>query len=229
MGLLSKVKSVKPAAVLSKAKSVAKPSTLAKIALAGTGVGAVTMAVTAGAAKKVEKTEYKISSWGPLESDPSKVSIKYSPALSLAKSDKITVSGTPFDGTYTDPEYRTRNEVYIKPATPVTASGTGGTFRVKTSMAARAAGAASATKAGTRTGLKKTGGAIKKGANVVAGKVKSAVGGFWDAIKWKLMIASVVGIIGFILFSVARSWLASKAAAIALPAPPPPPQLPKMA
>jgi hypothetical protein len=218
MGILSKVKSkVKPAAVLSKVKSVAKPSTLAKIALAGTGVGALTMAVTAGAAKKVEKTEYKISNWGPLESDPSKVSLKYSPALSLAKSDKLTVSGTPFDGTYTDLEYRTRNEVYIKPATPVTAAGTGGTFRVKTSMAARAKGAASATKAGTRTGLKKTGSAIKKGANVVAGKVKSVVGGFWDWIKWKLMIASVVGIIGLVIYM--KFFSPAALASFAAPAP----------
>jgi len=215
MGILSKVKSkvksvAKPAAIVSKAKSIAKPGNLAKVALAATGVGALTMGASALAAKKVEKTEYKISNWGPLESDPSKVSLKYSPALSLAKSDKITVSGTPFDGTYTDPEYRTRNEVYIKPATPVTTSGTGGTFKVKTSMAARAKGAASATKAGARTTIK-----------VGASKVKGVVGGFWDWIKWKLMIASVVGIIGLVIYMK----FFSPAALASLAAPP----LPKMA
>jgi hypothetical protein len=176
MGVLSKVKS--------KVKSVAKPSTLAKIALAGTGVGAAAMAVTALQAKKVEKTTYKIGTWAPLESDPSKVSLRYSPALSLAKSDKLTVSGTPFDGTYSDPEYRTRNEVYIKPATPVTTSGTGGSFKVKTSMAARAKGGASATKAGVRTQAKKAGAAVKK--------VTSAASNWiWDKFKWYIIAAAV--------------------------------------
>jgi hypothetical protein len=189
MGLLSKVKSkvksvAKPAAIVSKVKSVAKPSTLAKVALAATGVGALTMGASALAAKKAEKAEYKINNWGPLESDPSKVSIKYSPALSIAMSDMITVSGTPFDGEYSDPEYRTRNEVYIKPATPVTTSGTGGIFKLKTSMAARVAGAASATKAGVRTTAKKTGTAVKTGAQKVGKAVGGVAGALWNKIKW---------------------------------------------
>jgi hypothetical protein len=181
MGVLTKVKS--------KVKSVAKPSTLAKVALASTGVGALAMGATALQAKKVEKTKYNINSWGPLESDPAKVSLKYSPALSLAKSDKLTVSGTPFDGVYSDPEYRTRNEVYIKPATAVTTSGTGGSFKVKTSMAARAKGGASATKAGVRTAAKKAGSAIK-----------SKVGGIFTYIKWVMMLAPIVGIVGFVIY-----------------------------
>lgn len=201
MGILSKVKSkvksvAKPAAIVSKVKSVAKPSNLAKVALAATGVGALTMGASALAAKKAEKVEYKISSWEPLESDPSKVSIKYSPALSIAKSDKITVSGTPFDGEYSDTEYRTRNEVYIKPATPVTTSGTGGTFKLKTSMAARAAGAASATKAGVRTTAKKTGDVVKKGAKKVAGAVGGVAGALWDRIKMYIYIAIAIAVLG---------------------------------
>lgn len=135
--------------------------------------------------KKVEKTTYNISSWGPLESDPSKVSIKYSPALAFAKSDKLTVSGTPFDGEYTNPVYRTRNEVYITPAKPVTQSGTGGTFRVKTSVVARAKGGASATKAGARTAAKKVGKGIGK-----------ASGWLWNKIKWYVYGAILVALIG---------------------------------
>lgn len=166
-----------------KLKKVA--SVAGKIALASTGVGAVAMGASALQAKKVEKTTYNINSWGPLESDPSKVSLKYSPALSLAKSDKITVSGTPFDGVYSEPQYRTRNEVYITPATPVTQSGTGGTFKVKTSMAARAKGGASATKAGVRTAAKKVG----KG-------IKSAGSFLWDKIKWYVYGLILVAILG---------------------------------
>jgi hypothetical protein len=154
------------------------------------------MGASAIAAKKVEKTAYKISSWGPLASDPTKVSIKYSPALSLAKSDTITVSGTPFDGVYKDPEYRTRNEVYIKPATPVVASGTGGTFKVKTSMAARVKGAASATKAGARTTAKKTGSAVKAGAKKVGKAVGGAAGAIWNKIKMYVYIAIAIAVLG---------------------------------
>ena len=166
-----------------KLKKVA--SVAGKIALASTGVGAVTMSATALQAKKVEKTTYNINSWGPLESDPTKVSLKYSPALSLAKSDKITVSGTPFDGVYTDPEYRTRNEVYIKPAVAVTSPGTGGTFKVKTSMAARAKGGASATKAGARTAAKKV------------GKAVGGAGSFlWNKIKWYVYGAILIALLG---------------------------------
>lgn len=188
MGFLSKAKS--------KVKSVAKPSTLAKVALAATGVGAITMGASALAAKKAEKAEYKISSWGPLESDPTKVSIKYSPVLSIAKSDKITVSGTPFDGEYTNTEYRTRNEVYIKPATPVTTSGTGGTFKLKTSMAARAKGAASATKAEVRTAAKKTGDVVKKGAQKVGKAVGGVAGALWNRIKMYVYIAIAIAVLG---------------------------------
>jgi len=190
--------------IISKVKSKVSPG---KLAL-GVAAGA-TFAVTGPAAvaalamkKKVEKTEYKINSWGPLESDPTMVSIKYSPALSLAKSDKLTVSGTPFDGSYSDPKYRTRNEVYIKPATPVTASGTGGTFKVKTSLEARAKGAASATKAGTRTAAKKTGAAIKKGAG-------AAGSWFWQKFKWVIYIALGLGLI-FILSKLAEIYNATR-------------------
>jgi len=166
-----------------KLKKVA--SVAGKIALASTGVGAVAMGATALQAKKVEKTKYNINSWGPLESDPTKVSLKYSPALSLAKSDKLTVSGTPFDGVYSDPEYRTRNEVYIKPATAVTTSGTGGSFKVKTSMAARAKGGASATKAGVRTAAKKV------------GKAVGGAGSFlWNKIKFYVYAAIAVAVLG---------------------------------
>ena len=183
--------------LLAKVKSKATVKNLGKVALATTGVGALTMGATALAAKKVEKTTYNINSWAPLESDPSKVSLKYSPALSLAKSDKITVSGTPFDGSYSDPEYRTRNEVYIKPATPVTQPGTGGTFKVKTSMAARAAGGFSATKAGARTTAKKTGTAVKKGAQAVGKGISKASSWLWDKIKWyvygAILVALLVG------------------------------------
>jgi len=188
MGFLDKAKS--------KVKSVAKPSTLAKIALAATGVGAITMGASALAAKKAEKAEYKISSWKPLESDPTKVSLMYSPALSIAKTDKITVSGTPFDGEYSGTEYRTRNEVYIKPAKAVTAPGTGGTFKLKTSMAARAAGAASAAKAGTRTVAKKTGTAVKKGAQKVGKAVGGVAGALWNKIKMYIYIAIAIAFLG---------------------------------
>jgi len=234
MGILSKVKSkvksvAKPAAIVSKVKSVAKPGNIAKAALLAV---AAPLSIAAGggaalAAKKVEKTEYKINNWGPLESDPSKVSIKYSPALSLAKSDKITVSGTPFDGTYTDPEYRTRNEVYIKPATPVTTSGNGGTFKVKTSMGARLKGAASATKAGVRTSAKKTGSTIKAGAQKVSKAVGGVAGALWNKIKWYvygLIIAALLSGAAYLFMQYkARQVLAAAAA------PPPPPPLPKMA
>jgi len=188
MGFLAKAKS--------KVKSAAKPSTLAKVALAATGVGALTMGASALAAKKAEKAEYKISSWKPLESDPTKVSLMYSPALSIAKSDTITVSGTPFDGVYKDPEYRTRNEVYIKPATPVVASGTGGTFKLKTSMAARAKGAVSAAKAGTRTVAKKAGSAVKAGVKKVGKAVGGVAGALWNKIKMYVYIAIAIAVLG---------------------------------
>ena len=166
------------------------------MALAATGVGAVALGASALAAQKAEKAEYKISSWKPLASDPTKLSIMYSPALSIAKSDKITVSGTPFAGEYSNPEYRTRNEVYITPATPIVASGTGGTFKLKTSMAARAKGAASATKAGVRTTAKKTGDVVKKGAQKVGKAVGGVAGALWNRIKMYIYIALAIALLG---------------------------------
>jgi hypothetical protein len=178
MGILSKVKS--------KAKTVAKGAVIGVAVGATAAISGPLLIAAKAAQRKVEKTEYKISSWEPLKSDPTLVSIKYSPALAFDKSDKLTVSGTPFDGSYSDPKYRTRNEVYIKPATPVTASGTGGTFKVKTSIKARAKGAASATKAGARTTAKKTGAAIKKGTGAVGNWV-------WNKFKWYIIGAIVFG------------------------------------
>ena len=170
-----------------KLKNVAKVAG-GGLLLAGGGAAAALAGPALVAAKleqkKVEKTTYNINSWGPLSSDPSKVSLKYSPALAFAKSDKLTVSGTPFDGEYTNPVYRTRNEVYITPAAPVTQSGTGGTFKVKTSVIARAKGGFSATKAGARTGAKKTGKVIKKGAQAVGRGIGKASGWLWNKIKW---------------------------------------------
>jgi len=75
--------------------------------------------------------------------------------------------------------------VYIKPATPVVAAGTGGTFKVKTSMAARAKGSASATKAGVRTTAKKTGAAIG-----------GVAGSLWNRIKMYIYIALAIMLLG---------------------------------
>jgi len=169
-------------------KNIVKKGAGAAILVGGAPLTGAALIAAQVEKKKVEKRTYEIGTWAPLKSDPSKVALRYSPALAFAKSDKLTVSGTPFDGEYSNPEYRTRNEVYIKPSTPVTQSGKGGTFKVKTSVAARAKGMASATKAGVRTSAKKTGKAIKK----VTGAASNLI---WQKFKWPIIIFIVLVVI----------------------------------
>jgi hypothetical protein len=193
----------------SKLKTAAKVAGGAALVAGTGGVGAAVVA-SKMQQNKVQKATYNITGWGPLPDDPSTVSLKYSPALSISNSDKLTVSGTPFDGEYSNPVFRTRNEVYIKPSNPPTQSGSGGSFKVKTSMTARAAGGASATKAGARTTAKKAGKAVS-----------GAAGALWNKIKWyvygMILLAVLVG--GGYLFMQYKARQALMGAAAPPPAP----------
>jgi hypothetical protein len=180
--------------------------TAGKIALAATGVGAVALGAAALQKRKAQKKVYTIDRWGPVESNPSLVAIHYTPAIALAKSDRVTITGTPFDGEYKPTKAPTRNDIQITPSAPVTTSGTTGTFKVKTGTVARLKGALGATKAGVRTGLKKTAGLAGKGLSML-----------WNKIKWYVIGLAVAGV----LFMLLKSYIIAKATAPAAPAPAP--------
>ena len=154
---------------------------LRKVAKVG-GAGLV-VATTGGAGaatalmlkNKVNGTTYTVDRWGPLKEDASLVGLHYGPSVSLDTTDKVTISGTPFDGVYDVKKGRTRNDVWIKPNAPVTTSGTSGTMRVKTTVQARLRHLGDAALATTRTGAKKTGNVVKGAANWWINKVKKAL------------------------------------------------------
>ena len=155
------------------------------------GAGA---AVALGLKKKMEKTTYNISSWGPRKDDPNQAFIMYSPESALDTSDTITISGTPFDGKYGVKKGRTRREAWIQPGAPLTTTGEGGSFKVKTSVAARLRHMHSAGLSKTRTVAKKTGDVVKKGANYM-----------WDKIKKALIILVVLGLLYLIVTTVIKA------------------------
>jgi len=182
--------------------------TAGKIALASTGVGAIALGAAAIQKKKAQSKVYTIDRWGPASDNPSLVAIHYTPAIALAKSDRVIITGTPFDGEYKPTKAPTRNDIQFTPSMPVSTSGTGGTFKVKTGTVARLKGALGATKAGVRTGIKKTAGLAGKGLSML-----------WNKIKWYLF-----GLIGLgLLFMFVKSFIIAKATAPAAPAPAPAP------
>jgi hypothetical protein len=155
------------------------------------GVGAV--AATA-MMKNMEKTTYNISSWGPRKDDPKQAFIMYSPEGAMDTSDTLTVTGTPFAGKYPVKKGRTRREVWIQPGAPLTTTGSGGSFKVKTSIAARLRHMHSAGLSKTRTVAKKTGDVVKKGANFM-----------WDKIKKGLLILFALMILYLIVTTVIKA------------------------
>lgn len=167
------------------------------------GVGAV--AATA-MMKNMEKTKYNISSWGPRKDDPKQAFIMYSPEAAMDTSDTLTISGTPFDGKYPVKKGRTRREVWIQPGAPLTTTGEGGSFRVKTSIAARLRHMHSAGLSKTRTTAKKTGDVVKK-----------AGGYMWDKIKKALMILFAL----MILYLIVTTVIKAKVTQAVTPAPAP--------
>jgi len=145
--------------------------------------------------KKIEGTTYNSDRWGPLKEDASMVGIHYTPAAALDTSDFVTVSGTPFDGKYPVKRARTRNDVWIKPAQPVSESGTTGSFRVKTSIQARLRHLGAGTTAAVRTTGTKTVKAVGKG-----------VGFVWRMIKRALIFLLIAGLLFFIF----KTFIAAK-------------------
>jgi len=145
--------------------------------------------------KKIEGTTYNSDRWGPLKEDASMVGIHYTPAAALDTSDFVTVSGTPFDGKYPVKRARTRNDVWIKPAQPVSESGTTGSFRVKTSIQARLRHLGAGTTAAVRTTGTKTIKAVGKG-----------VGFVWRMIKRALIFLLIAGLLFFIF----KTFIAAK-------------------
>lgn len=179
---------------------------LRKVAKVG-GAGLV-VATTGGAGaatavalmNKVNGTTYTVDRWGPLKEDATLVGLHYGPSVSLDTTDKVTISGTPFDGVYDVKKGRTRNDVWIKPNAPVTTSGTSGTMRVKTSVQARLRHLGDAAVATTRTGAKKTGKVVKGAGNYL-----------WNKIKKGLLILLVI----LILFFIVKTYLGAKVAKVA--------------
>lgn len=167
------------------------------------GTGA---AVALGLKTKMEKTKYNISSWGPRKDDPKQAFIMYSPESALDTSDTITVTGTPFDGKYGVKKGRTRREAWIQPGAPLTTTGEGGSFKVKTSVAARLRHMHSAGLSKTRTVAKKTGDVVKKGANYM-----------WDKIKKALIILVVL----LVLYMIVTTVIKAKVTQAVTPAPAP--------
>lgn len=153
-------------------KKVAKAGGAALVLGATGGVGA---AAAIAMKKKIEGTTYNSDRWGPLKEDASMVGIHYTPAAALDTADFVTVSGTPFDGKYKVKRARTRNDVYIKPAQPVTEKGTGGTLRVQTSIPARLRHLGAGTTAAVRTTGTKTVKVVGKGVGFVWRMVKRAL------------------------------------------------------
>lgn len=185
-----------------KLKKVA--GTAGKIAIASTGIGAVALGAAAIQKKKTQSKVYTIDRWGPASDNPSLVAIHYTPAIALAKSDRVIITGTPFDGEYKPTKAPTRNDIQFTPSMPVTTTGTGGTFKVKTGTIARIKGSVGATKAGVRTGIKKTAGLAGKGISML-----------WNKIKWYVLGLVVAGI----AFMFIKSYIIAKATAPAAPPP----------
>jgi len=157
---------------------------LRKVAKVG-GAGLV-VATTGGAGaatalalmKKVNGTTYTIDRWGPVKEagQGNMINVHYSPSVAVDTSDKVTISGTPFDGVYDVKRTRTRNDIWIRPNVEVTTDGTGSaTMRVKTTVQARLRHLGDSVVAETRTGAKKTGNVIKGAANWWWSKVKKAL------------------------------------------------------
>ena len=187
MGILDKMKS--------KVGKIGKVGGAALVLGATGGTGGV---AALAAKKSIEKTTYKVDRWGPLSEDKSMVGLHYSPSAALDKEDFVTITGgTPFDGKHQVKRGRTRNDVWIKPAAPVTETGTAGEFRVQTSVGARLRNLGAAPTAAVRTGAKKTAAAVKK----VGGSRR-------DRIIKDLMI--LVGLL--IVFFVVKTVIAAKIA-----------------
>lgn len=188
------------------------PRVLKKVAKVGgaglvlAGTGGVGAAAAIAMKKKIEGTTYNSDRWGPLKEDASMVGIHYTPAAALDTSDFVTVSGTPFDGKYPVKRARTRNDVWIKPAQPVTETGTSGSFRVKTSIQARLRHLGAGTTAAVRTTGTKAGKAVGKG-----------VGFVWRMIKRALIFL----VVALILYMIVTTVIKAKVTQAVTPAPAP--------
>ena len=180
-----------------------KTAGAALVVAATGGTGAAAAAVMM---KNMEKTQSNISSWGPRKDDPKQAFIMYSPEAAMDTSDTLTISGTPFDGKYPVKKGRTRREVWIQPGAPLTTTGSSGSFRVKTSVAARLRHLGSKATSEVRTTAKKTGDKIKKGANYM-----------WDKIKKGLMILFAL----MILYLIVTTVIKAKVTQAVTPAPAP--------
>lgn len=146
------------------------------------GVGAVPLMVSL---KKVEATQYKINSIKVDPNDPNRVTVNYEPAVELAGTDNITFTGTPIDGVYKPLEASTRNDIIIKPSTPITKQYDNvGSFRVKTDLLAREKGGVLALKAGSTKIVSKTG---------------DAVTGLYKYLKYGLIALAVIIVIGLLI------------------------------
>jgi hypothetical protein len=184
-----------------------KTAGAALVVAATGGTGAAAAAVMM---KNMEKTQYNISSWGPRKDDPKQAFIMYSPEAAMDTSDTLTISGTPFDGKYPVKKGRTRREVWIQPGAPLTTTGSSGSFRVKTSVAARLRHLGSKATSEVRTGAKKSGDVVKK----AAGKASSFL---WDKIKKGLMILFAL----MILYLIVTTVIKAKVTQAVTPAPAP--------
>lgn len=169
---------------------------LKKLAKAGgAGLVVATTGGTGAAAaiamkKKIEGTTYNSDRWGPLKEDASMIGIHYNPPAALDTDDFVTVSGTPFDGKYPVKRARTRNDIWIKPAQPVSETGASGSFKVQTSIPARLRHLGAGATAGVRT----TG---KKGIK--------GVGFVWRMIKRALIFLVVALILYMIVTTVIKA------------------------
>jgi hypothetical protein len=170
-----------------KLKDKLKKAAGAGLVIAATGGAGAAAALALK--NKMEKTTYNINSWGPQGSDL--ISLKYGPPSAFDTADKLTIAGTPFDGQYGVVKGRSRSEVWIKPAQPITQSGSGGTIRAKTSVPARLRHLHSATLAKTRDTAKATGKAVKKGFG-------AATGFIWKWVK-RGLIAAVIALLLYLI------------------------------
>lgn len=154
---------------------------LKKLAKAGgAGLVVATTGGTGAAAaiamkKKIEGTTYNSDRWGPLKEDASMIGIHYNPPAALDTDDFVTVSGTPFDGKYPVKRARTRNDIWIKPAQPVSETGASGSFKVQTSIPARLRHLGAGATAAVRTTGTKAGKAVGKGVGFVWRMIKRAL------------------------------------------------------
>ena len=178
---------------LTKLKKAAGAGLVVGTAAALNPVGGTAIIATAAVMKKkMEKTTYNINSWGPQGSDL--ISLKYDPPSAFDTADKLTISGTPFDGQYGVVKGRTRKEVWIKPAQPISESGSGGTIRAKTSIPARLRHIHSAGLAKTRD----TGKAVGRG-------MKRAANWWWNKVKKLLIIIFIFALLYLIITTVIKA------------------------